>query len=207
MTDGMMAENQNENQVAVDGDPELAASETAARAIEEAAAQEDARDAEIAELKDQLLRALAEVENVRRRGQREREEASKYAIANFAREILPVVDNLRRAIEAVPTEAVDSDENLKSLLTGVELTERMLLTTLERFGIRRIDPLGEKFDYNFHQAMTQVEDATKPANTVVQVMQSGYVLHDRLLRPAMVAVSKGGPSETAPPEGGVDTTA
>jgi molecular chaperone GrpE len=201
-----MAQDRNAKPVADEADPELAAVEAVERAVDEAAAREEARAAEIAELKDQLLRALAEVENVRRRGQREREDASKFAIANFAREIVTVVDNLRRAIEAVPAEALKTDDNLKSLLTGVELTERTLLAALERFGIRRIDPLGEKFDHNLHQAMMQVDDPTKPAGTVVQVMQSGYVLHDRLLRPAMVAVSKGGPAAPAQPAG-VDTTA
>jgi molecular chaperone GrpE len=200
-----MAQNQNGNHAANDGDPELDAVEAAERAVDEAAAQEDARAAEIAELKDQLLRALAEVENVRRRGQRERDDASKYAITNFAREIVTVVDNLRRAIDTVPAQALESDENLKNLLTGVELTERTLLAALERFGIKRIDPLGQKFDHNLHQAMMHVDDATKPNGTVVQVMQSGYVLHDRLLRPAMVAVSKGGPATAAP--AGVDTSA
>ena len=201
-----MTQNRNTNPMAEDGDPELDAVEAAERAVDEAAAQDDARAAEVAELKDQLLRALAEVENVRRRGQKERDDASKYAIANFAREIVTVVDNLRRAIETVPAEALETDENLKNLLTGVELTERTLLAALERFGIKRIDPLGEKFDHNLHQAMMQVDDPSKPAGTVVQVMQSGYVLHDRLLRPAMVAVSKGGPSAPAQPAG-VDTSA
>jgi molecular chaperone GrpE len=201
-----MAQDRNANPATEERDPELQAVETASRAVDEAAAREEAREAEVADLKDQLLRALAEVENVRRRGQREREDASKYGITNFAREIVPVVDNLRRAIEAVPPAALETDENLKSLLTGVELTERMLLGALERFGIRRIDPLGEKFDHNLHQAMMQVDDPTKPAGTVVQVMQGGYVLHDRLLRPAMVAVSKGGPSAAAAPAD-VDTSA
>lgn len=200
-----MAQDRNAKPMTGDGDPELAAVETAERTVDEAAAADAARAAELAELKDQLLRALAEVENVRRRGQRERDDASKYAITNFAREIVTVVDNLRRAIEAVPAEARATDENLKNLLTGVELTERTLLAALERFGVKRIDPLGEKFDHNLHQAMMQVDDPTRPAGTVVQVMQSGYVLHDRLLRPAMVAVSKGGPSAAA--SGGVDTSA
>ncbi|HVO13627.1 MAG TPA: nucleotide exchange factor GrpE [Alphaproteobacteria bacterium] len=201
-----MAQDRNANPMADEADPELAAVEAVERAVDEAAAREQALAAEVAELKDQLLRALAEVENVRRRGQKERDDASKYAIANFAREIVTVVDNLRRAIEAVPAQALATDENLKNLLTGVELTERALLAALERFGIKRIDPLGERFDHNLHQAMMQVDDPTKPAGTVVQVMQSGYVLHDRLLRPAMVAVSKGGPA-AAPQPAGVDTTA
>jgi molecular chaperone GrpE len=201
-----MAQDRNAKPMAEEADPELAAVEAVERAVDEAAAREEALAAEVAELKDQLLRALAEVENVRRRGQKERDDASKYAIANFAREIVTVVDNLRRAIEAVPAQALATDDNLKSLLTGVELTERSLLAALERFGIKRIDPLGEKFDHNFHQAMMQVDDPTKPAGTVVQVMQSGYTLHDRLLRPAMVAVSKGGPAASAPPAG-VDTSA
>lgn len=152
-----------------------------------------AAEAEIAELKDKLLRAMAEVENVRRRGAREREEASKYALTSFARELLSVADNLRRALASVPEEARDSDDTLRSLLDGVELTERELLAVFERHDIRPIEALGEKFDHNWHQAVVQLERPDKPAGTVVEVIQAGYAIADRLLRPAMVAVAKGAP--------------
>ena len=149
-----------------------------------------ASQAEVAALKDQLLRALAESENVRRRAQRDREEAGKYAIAAFARELVGVADNLRRAIAAIPPEALANDEALKNLAAGVELTERQLLTAFERFQLRKIEPLGEKFDSNLHQAMFELPAQGQPTGTVLQVLQPGYVLHDRLVRPAMVAVAK-----------------
>ena len=140
--------------------------------------------------KDQLLRALAETENVRRRAQRDREEAGKYVITAFARELVGVADNLRRAITAIPPEALANDEALKNLAAGVELTERQLLTAFERFQLRKIEPLGEKFDSNLHQAMFELPAEGQPTGTVLQVLQPGYVLHDRLIRPAMVAVAK-----------------
>ena len=111
-------------------------------------------------------------------------------MANFARDVLPVLDNLRRALDSIPAEARAADERLGQFATGVELTERDLLSTLERYKVQRVDPLGQPFDHNLHQAVMQV-DSDKAAGTVVQVLQSGYVIHDRLLRPAMVAVSKG----------------
>jgi molecular chaperone GrpE len=149
-----------------------------------------ASQAEAAALKDQLLRALAETENVRRRAQRDREEAGKYAITAFARELVGVADNLRRAIAAIPPEALANDDALKNLAAGVELTERQLLTAFERFQLRKIEPLGEKFDSNLHQAMFELPAQGQPTGTVLQVLQPGYVLHDRLVRPAMVAVAK-----------------
>ncbi len=146
-------------------------------------------EAELAEHKDRLLRALAETENTRRRAQREREDASKYAIAGFAKDLLSVADNLRRALDSVP-EAEVRDERTRSLLAGVAATERELLSVFERHGMRRIDPQGERFDHNFHQAIFEAERADQPAGTIVEVLQPGYVLHDRLLRPAMVGVAK-----------------
>jgi molecular chaperone GrpE len=150
-------------------------------------------EAEVAELKDQLLRAIAETENVRRRGQREREDTAKYAAANFARDLLAVADNLARALESVPPEDRKENESLETLVTGIELTQRELEAAFERHGIKRIEPMGEPFDHNFHQAMFEIEDAEKPAGTVVQLMQPGYLMRDRLLRPAMVGIAKGGP--------------
>lgn len=165
-----------------------------------------ALQAEVASLKDQLLRALAETENTRRRLTRERDEASRYGAAAFARDIVSVADNLRRALEAVPSDAVEQDAALKALADGVKLTEDELLKALERHGVKRIDPYGEKFDHNHHQAMFEVENSGHPPGTVAQVLAPGYLMHDRLLRPAMVGVAKGAPA--APSENNkVDTTA
>jgi molecular chaperone GrpE len=150
-------------------------------------------EAELADTRDRLLRALAETENVRRRFQREREDTQKYAISGFAKDLLSAADNLRRALDAMP-EAEIADPRTKSLLDGVAATERELLAAFERHGLTRIDPMGERFDHNFHQAIFEAERPDTPAGTVVEVLQPGYVLHDRLLRPAMVAVAKGGPS-------------
>lgn len=154
-------------------------------------------EAELAEYKDRLLRALAETENVRRRAQREREDASKYAIAGFAKELLSAADNLRRALESLP-ESEAKDERTRSLLAGVAATERELLGVFERHGIKRIDPKGEAFDHNFHQAIFEVERPDQPSGSVVEVLQPGYLLFDRLLRPAMVGVAKGGTKPLEP---------
>ncbi len=147
-------------------------------------------EAEVARLKDQLLRALAEQENTRRRAQRDKEDSVKFAAANFAKDLIATPDNLRRALDSVKEEDV-KDEVLKTLLAGVAATERALLASFERNGIKRIEPMGEKFDHNFHQAIFEVEHSGKPAGTVVQVLAPGYTMHDRLLRAAMVGVAKG----------------
>lgn len=147
-------------------------------------------EADNAKLKDQALRALAETENIRRRSEREREDTAKYAISGFAKSLLDAADNLNRAIAAVPAGAVEADAALKTLVDGVAATERQLLAAFERHGVTRIEPVGEVFDPNFHQAMFELPGTGKPAGTVVQVMQPGYVLQGRLLRPAMVGVAK-----------------
>ena len=154
-------------------------------------------EAELAEQKDRLLRALAETENVRRRGQREREDAAKYAVAGFAKDLLSAADNLRRALDSLP-EAEVKDDRTRSLLAGVAATERELLSIFERHGIKRIDPKGERFDHNFHQAIFEAQRPDQPSGIVVEVLQPGYVLHERLLRPAMVGVAKGGPRPAEP---------
>jgi molecular chaperone GrpE len=146
-------------------------------------------EAELAEHKDRLLRALAEAENTRRRAQRERDDATKYAVSGFAKELLSAADNLRRALDSLP-EAEVGDDRTRSLLAGVAATERELLAVFERHGIRRIDPMGERFDHNLHQAIFEVERSDRPPGTIVEVLQPGYLLHDRLLRPAMVGVAK-----------------
>jgi molecular chaperone GrpE len=150
-----------------------------------------ALEAELADAQDRLLRALAETENVRRRAQRERADAEKYGLTKFAGDLLSVGDNLRRALDSLP-EAEAKDDRTKSLLAGVAATERELLAAFERHGLKRIDPKGERFDHNFHQAVFEVENTGRPAGTIVEVLQPGYVVHDRLLRPAMVGVAKGG---------------
>jgi molecular chaperone GrpE len=164
-----------------------------------------ALEAELAEQKDRLLRALAETENVRRRAQREREDTSKYAVAGFAKELLSVADNLRRALDSLPAGEA-KDGRMGSLLEGVEATERELLAVFERNGVRRIDPNGERFDHNLHQAIFEAERPGKPAGTIIEVLQPGYVLHDRLLRPAMVGVAKETPKPEEPVES-ADTVA
>jgi molecular chaperone GrpE len=152
---------------------------------------------EAAEAKDRMLRTLAEMENLRKRTQREVADARSYGIAGFARDILEIADNLQRAIDTVPAEAKESaDAGFKGLIEGVELTERSLHRTLEKNGVQKFDPIGEKFDPNVQQAMYEVPDASVPSGTVVQVIQAGYMIGERVLRPALVAVSK------APPKAG-----
>jgi len=150
-------------------------------------------ESEVATLKDQLLRTLADGENLRRRTEREKTDMSKYAITSFARQIVSVADNLTRALESVGEEARNGNEELENLYVGIEMTEKELLNSFEQFNIEVIEAIGQKFDHNLHQAMFEIEDPDQPAGLVVQEMQKGYVLHDRLLRPAMVGVSKGGP--------------
>lgn len=148
--------------------------------------------AEVEHLKDQMLRAMAEAENTRRRLNKELDETRKYAVSNFAKEMLAVADNFRRALEAIPKDNGNND-TLKQLVAGVEATERQLLAGFEKFGIKKINPMGQPFDPHFHRVMMEVEDTAHPQGTIVQVLQEGYVVHDRLLREALVAVSKGGP--------------
>jgi molecular chaperone GrpE len=156
-------------------------------------------EAEKTDLKDKLLRTLADMENLRRRTEREVADARTYAVTSFAREMLNVADNIRRALEAVPAEAERGDGPLKAFIDGIELTERDFLKSLERHGVKRLDPQGAKFDPNMHQAMFEVPNPDVPAGTVVQVMQTGYAIGDRVLRPAMVGVARGGPKAAAAP--------
>ena len=223
------AESEAEETARAEADAEAAArAEAEAEAAEEAradanqtgeaAADDDAApvdpiaalEAETAAIKDQLLRALAEAENTRRRAERDRQEASKYGAVGLARDMLSVADNLHRALDALPEEArKEGDGWAKDLITGVELIEKDFLDAFARHGVQKIEPIGEPFDHNYHQAMFELEDLEKPAGTVLQLMQAGYRLHDRLLRAAMVGVSKGGPkakkpaedNEEEPPEG------
>ncbi|HEX4042203.1 MAG TPA: nucleotide exchange factor GrpE [Xanthobacteraceae bacterium] len=175
-----------------------------ARAEDEAATPEQsaaaspapstALEREHADMRDRLLRTLAEMENLRKRTDREVADSRLYGVSSFARDVLGVADNMRRALEAVAPELrASAQSGVKALIDGVELTERELVKALEKNGVRQFTPQGEKFDPNLHQAMFEVPDATVPAGSVVQVVQPGYMIGDRMLRPALVGVSKGGP--------------
>ena len=157
--------------------------------------------AAVDELRDKFLRAVAETDNVRKRAERDVADARAYGIAGFARDVLSVADNLSRALGAVtPEQRASADETLKALLDGVDLTRREMHNILQKHGVRELDPQGEKFDPNFHQAMYEVPDPQVPAGTVVQVVQTGYAIGERVLRPAMVAVAKGGAKAANAPE-------
>ena len=210
MTDRIRAPEPNdratEKTQAVDSDPPAQppggaaaadpAPPTAAAAVDPAA--ELARES--AEYKDRWLRALAEMENLRRRTERDVADARAYAISQFARDVVAVADNMQRALAALDSELREkADAGVKALLDGVELTERELIKALEKHGVQKLDPQGQKFDPYRHQAMFEVADETVPAGTVVQVVQAGYSIGERVLRPALVAVAKGGAKASPAP--------
>ena len=181
-----------------DNDPAPANNPAAQPAAAVAPKPSTSLDRELAETKDRLLRTLADMDNMRKRTEREVADARVYGISNFARDIVSVADNMHRAMAALDDELrAKADEATKVLLEGVELTERELMNVLEKHGVKRVEPLGQKFDPNRHQAMYEIEDASVPAGTVIRVMQAGYLIGDRMLRPALVAVAKGGAK--APP--------
>ena len=177
-------------------DPAYSSAENSSEAVaEEQLADEDMEEAAESsgsadEMKDQLLRALADVENMRRRSERDVAQANKYGHLSFARDLLSCFDNLSQAVSLAPEDKSDFDENLKNILVGVEMISTEIDTILQRHHITKINPIGEKFNYNHHQAMFEVPNNEVEAGTVVQVAQPGYLLHDRLIRPAMVGVSK-----------------
>lgn len=195
-------------------DPEAAANDDARPDNPEAEAADlpeteaaDLPEAEAADLKDRLLRALADMENLRRRAQKDREDAQKYAVSSFARDMLPVADNLRRAIASIPEDGNPESGAMASFVEGVALTEKELLATLERHGISKIEPAaGEKFDPQVHEAMFEAPVPGAESGTVFQVLETGYMIHDRLLRPAKVGVARAAP-EAAGPGDQVDTKA
>jgi molecular chaperone GrpE len=150
--------------------------------------------AEKAELQDKQLRALAEAQNVRRRAQQDIERERKFGIERFAKDVLSVADNLGRALSALPSDLDAVDPAVRNVIVGVQATERELASVLERYGVTRIEALGKPFNAEFHQAMMEVEDPEVPTGTVVQELIPGYLIAGRLLRAAMVAVSKGGPA-------------
>lgn len=157
--------------------------------------REEELAAEVEKHKDQLLRTMAELDNYRKRAEREREEMAKFAITNFARELLSVADNLRRAIESIPEDHESPEKLLQSLLEGVGITENELLSAFKKHNIEKIEPLGKPFDHHFHQAMFEVEDPDQAPGIIVHVLQAGYTLNGRLLRPALVGVAKAKNSE------------
>ena len=179
---------QPEGEVAAATAPELVPAEQVTAALEAAA-----------EFKDKLLRTLAEMENLRRRTEREVADARLYGIAGFARDVLAVADNMHRALETSGPELLEqADPTVKALIEGVELTERELLKVLEKNGVKKFSPVGEKFDPNVHQAMYEVPDTDVPPGHVAQVIQAGYMLGDRVLRPALVSVAKAAPKSPQP---------
>lgn len=163
----------------------------------------EALKAENNELRDRFLRLAAEMDNLRRRTERDVKDAKTFAVTSFARDMLAVSDNLRRAIDAIPEETrAAAEAGLAALIEGVEMTERAMLSALERHGVRKIEPVGQKFDPNFHQAMFEIPNPAVPNNTVVQVVQAGFTIGERVLRPAMVGVAKGGQKPDSPVEPG-----
>ena len=223
-----MSSNENENLEPTgaenDPDPAEAVAQAAADAAADAAAEQPADPAaepelpdpeepagdplkvlatRVQELEGEVLRAVAETENVRKRGERNVVDAHKFAVSSLAKDLLSVADNLQRALSAVPEDQRGKSELADNLLTGVEAVERELMATFQRHNIEKIEPLDAPFDPNFHQAMFEVPNSGKPNGTVVQLLQPGYVIHDRLLRPAMVGVAK----DDGPTEHKVDTTA
>jgi molecular chaperone GrpE len=191
MTDPNAAANGNDTASTGDNQPESPASAALAQ--------------EVAETKDRLLRALAEMENLRRRTEKEVSDARIYGVTSLARDLIGVADDLRRALDAADESASIVEGPAKALCEGVEMIERQLLRVLDKHGIRIFDPEGAKFDPNVHQALFEVPNADIPAGSIVQVIQPGFMIGDRVLRPAMVGVSKGGP-KTAPVESSGDET-
>lgn len=196
MMSGEQSETVNQDQQAPLEGPNPAAEE--AQSAEEIPVEntEDriaALEQELEETKAKWLRAVAEEQNVRRRSEKEKQDALKYGVTSFAREMVGVADNLGRALASAPEEVKGSD-----LMTGIEMTEKELQNAFNKAGIKRVDALGKPFDHNYHQAVFEIDDPSQAAGLVGQVMQEGYVIHDRLLRPAMVGVTKGGPAYEAP---------
>ena len=168
--------------------------EAAAEALQAAATQIETLTEEVASLKDRLLREMAEMENLRRRSAKEKIDASKFAITGFARDMISVGDNLDRALQALPADVRENAaDEIKNLFTGVEMTNQEMLNVFDRNGIKQLNPKDEKFNPNFHQAMFEVPNTEIPNGTVTEVVQVGYAIGDRVLRPALVGVSKGGP--------------
>lgn len=197
MTENQPQKHEDENEPNDQATDEQAAAEAADQAPPEGDRLAEL-EAELGETKDRMLRAMADVENMRRRAARDTDEARKYAVTGFARELLEVADNLARALQSVPGEVRES-EQVKPLVEGIELTQKSLAACFERQKITKVEPaIGDRFDHNRHQAMFEIETADHAPGSIVQVMQAGYVIADRLLRPAMVGVAKKPAAQTEP---------
>jgi molecular chaperone GrpE len=200
-----MTDDMNKHGAEANADEAAAAyAEAAAEEVDTAVSEPDPLElakAEAADMRDRYLRLAAEMDNLRRRTARDVKDAKSYSVAGFARDMLAVSDNLRRALDAIPAEAREADDTgFNALIEGVEMTERAMLAALERHGVQKLEPIGQKFDPNFHQAMFEVPNTEVPNSTVVQVVQAGYTIGERVLRPAMVGVAKGGPKAAATDE-------
>ncbi len=200
MTDEAKKNGTDENEINLEDAIDEAVAKVSEMETEAAEAEPDPLEllrTENAELKDRFLRLAADMDNLRRRTERDVKDAKSYSVAGFARDMLGVSDNLRRALDAISEEDKQAgDAGLNALIEGVEMTERAMLSALERHGVKKLEPEGQKFDPNFHQAMFEIPNADVPNNTVLQVVQAGYTIGERVLRPAMVGVSKGGPKAT-----------
>lgn len=163
-----------------------------------------ALEAELSTAKDKMMRALADADNSRKRAVKEREDATRYAVTSFARDLLDFVDNFGRALAAIPPE-LKTDDRIKNTVTGIEAMQQSILSVLQKHGIRRLEPMDEPFNPNFHEVMFEIPGTGKPAGTIIQLVDAGYILHDRLLRPARVGVAKGDAGDT--PSRQVDATA
>lgn len=189
-----MSDEQTKTEAESQKPAETAAPETAPQSdAERDAAAVQALIAENAGLKDKALRTLAEMENVRRRTEKEVADAKVYGVTSFARDMLTFADNLRRALDNVPKDVMASDPALKTFVEGIELTERDFLSRLQRHGVRKLEPKGQKFDPNFHEALFEIPDESVPTGTVAQVVEDGFAIGERVLRPAKVGVARGGP--------------
>ncbi len=201
MTDEAKKNGTDENEIKLEDAIDEAVAKVSEMETEAAEAEPDPLEllrTENAELKDRFLRLAADMDNLRRRTERDVKDAKSYSVAGFARDMLSVSDNLRRALDAISDEDKQAgDTGLNALIEGVEMTERAMLSALERHGVKKLEPEGQKFDPNFHQAMFEIPNADVPNNTILQVVQAGYTIGERVLRPAMVGVSKGGPKAMA----------
>ena len=191
-TDKSETNSSDEENVKIEVDTDENATKTDKKIVEDISIEEriENQDKEIQELKDQLLRSLAEGENLRKRTIKEIADAKKYSHISFVRDLVSSVDNLQRALEVVPEDKSEISEPIKNLIIGLEIVEKEIINTFEKHNLRQISPLNEKFDYNFHQAMFEVPTENKDPGYIVEVSQKGYLLHDRLVRPAMVGISK-----------------
>jgi molecular chaperone GrpE len=180
--------------------PDVDAAASSEQSPADLAAAVETLKGQIDDLTDRLLRAHAEMDNLRKRADREKEETAKYAITRFARDVVTVADNFERAVQAVPPGAAEQDSALQSLVEGVSMTEREFLNVLERYGVKRVSPKGEMFNPHQHQAMMEMQNLEVAPGTILEVFQPGYLIEDRILRPAMVVVAKGGPSPAKPGE-------